>query len=129
MQNTMSVQDYLNLGSRGSKFGNQKVKADGYTFDSKAEHRRYCELILLLDSGAITDLTIHPKYTLLDSFKHDGKTIRGISYKPDFEYFERGHRVIEDVKGGKATQTEAFKMRVKLLLKRYPDVEFRTVTA
>jgi hypothetical protein len=125
----MTSEEYLKQNQpTKQKFNNRKVKVDGLTFDSQAEYRRYCELKLMEQSGVIAGLSVHPKYMLQDAFRHRGEIIRAITYKPDFEYFEGGHCVVEDVKGGRATQTEAFRIRVKLLLKRYPDVEFRTVT-
>lgn len=130
MTDTMTLDEYhKQVKPSRSKFGNKKVRADGYVFDSKAEYERYCQLKLLQRDGAISKLTVHPKFILMESFRdRSGNHHRAITYKPDFEYFERDHHVVEDVKGGRATQTEAFRMRVKLLLKRYPDVEFRTVT-
>lgn len=126
---TMTLDEYHALKQKPTKYGNTKVVADGHTFDSKAEHRRYCELKLLERDGVITHLKPHPTFVLLEPFKdNEGHVVRAIKYTADFEYFERGHHIVEDVKGGKATQTEAFRMRVKLLKKRYPEIKFKVVT-
>lgn len=70
----------------------KKHQEDGHTFDSKAEHRRYGELKLLLRAGEISELQCHPRYILEVNSK------RVTSYKPDFEYIDHGKRVVEDVK-------------------------------
>ena len=98
-----------------TKYNARKVQADGYTFDSQAEWRRYQRLKDDAARGIITDLRVHPQYLLLEAFKLDGKTIRRMTYKADFEYRVPGESRIrvEDVKGGKATQTEAFLLKAK----------------
>ena len=111
-----------------SKYGNIKVKINGYQFDSKKEASRFRELQLLEKSGAITELVVHPKFQLQPSFKDwHGITIREITYSADFGYIESGRYVVEDVKGGKATQTQHFKDKVKNLKYKYPELDFRIV--
>ncbi len=119
----MSVEDYRKtVKSSRSKYGNQRVTRDGYTFDSKAEAREYGNLKLLEAAGAITNLQVHPKYTLLETFHTtEGATVRGIVYEGDFSYLENGREYVIDVKG---RQTEAFKIKKKLLLKAYPNIRF-----
>ncbi|MCA0455688.1 MAG: DUF1064 domain-containing protein [Chloroflexi bacterium] len=111
-----------------SKYGNRKTTVNGITFDSKAEAARYQELRLLEQAGAISGLTLQPKWQLLPSFKHDGKTERAISYIADFKYMdEDGQWVVEDVKG---TRTEAYKIKRKLFLSKYGhSYDFREVAA
>lgn len=106
-----------------SKYGNHKTVLDGVTFDSRAEAAHYEFLRARLLNGEITELRIHPRYTLQDGFKNaDGKWERAILYEADFEYFERGHCVVVDVKG---VETAVFKLKRKLFLKRYPQFKFR----
>lgn len=107
-----------------SKYGNKPVKADGHRFDSQAEYRRYCELLLLQKAGEITELRVHPKYEIHPAFKHDGKRYSAIRYEGDFEYTEDGKTVVEDVKG---VETAVFKLKQKMLLCRYPDIDFRII--
>lgn len=67
-------------GRKRNKFHAVKVKLDGYTFDSKAEAKRYGELKLLEMAYKIKSLVVHPKYLL---------TVNGqliAAYKPDFQY-------------------------------------------
>ena len=58
-----------------------------------------------------------------------GKKIQPITYTADFQYTEvqffRDQIIVEDVKGGKATQTELFKVKVKMFKKLYPELIFR----
>mgnify|MGYP000847628937 FL=1 len=106
------------------KYHNTATEADGYRFDSQAEAWHYFHLRSLVEAGEITDLRVHPRYTLLEPFTRHGKRVRAITYTPDFDYLRAdGRRVAVDVKGGRATQTEAFKLRAKLFMWRYPDVE------
>lgn len=108
-----------------SKYRNKKTELDGITFDSKREAERYAELKLLEKVGEIAHLKLQPEVILQDKFIHKGKTIRAIKYKADFAYFDKatGKSVIEDVKG---METETFKLKKKLFLKKYGDsYEFR----
>ena len=110
-----------------SKYRNKRVTLDGYTFDSKAEARRYQELRLLHQAGEIRKLRTHPRYTLLDPFECKGVRYRSIVYEGDFEYIENGVQVVEDVKG---KATAVFVLKKKLFLKRYGDeIELRIVEA
>jgi len=111
------------------KYNNRKVRADGYTFDSKAEHRRYCELKLMEQAGEISDLRVHTQWELLAAFRrNDGKWQRAITYEDDFDYVEVATDafVIEDVKGAR---TQVFNLKEKLFRANYPDFEFRIVEA
>lgn len=100
---------------------------DGMTFASKAEMRRYVELKMLQSAGAIRNLECQPSFVLQDSFNHKtfGK-VQKIVYRADFSYFDvsLGHIVVEDVKG---YRTEVYKLKKKLFLSRYPDIDFREV--
>ena len=110
-----------------TKYNARKVKLDGYTFDSKAEARRYEYLKLLCRAGEIRDLKVHPRYQLLDPFTCKGVKYRGISYIADFEYTENNRLIVEDVKGVK---TNVFRLKEKLFMNRYGDkLEFRIVEA
>lgn len=95
------------LPEKRHKYAAQKVKIDGYTFDSKAEGRRYGILRQLEQIGAIGDLEVHPKFPI----EIDGRPLRirsekmkngrQVVYAADFRYvdIETGATVIEDVKG------------------------------
>ncbi len=108
-----------------TKYNAKKTKVDGHTFDSKAEARRYGELLLMKKAGAIDGLKVHPRYTLLDPFTVKGVRYRGVDYIADFEYIENGRMIAEDVKG---VATQVFRIKQKMFMKRYGDIyELRIV--
>lgn len=107
------------LPGKRSKYGNRKVQADGYVFDSQREYARYCELKLLLRGGTITDLEVHPVFDLQPKFTDaSGKKHRALQYEADFAYTDGNQRVVIDVKG---VETAVFKLKWKLLLYQYRD--------
>jgi hypothetical protein len=112
-----------------NKYHARKTTVNGIEFDSMAESRRYQELLLLQRAGEISGLELQPRFILQPTFRDSqGRTHRAIAYIADFEYVENGRRIVEDVKGGKATQTAEFRIKWKMAVRQYPDVEFRTVT-
>lgn len=116
----ISADEFLQFQRKRNKFGAIKVKDDGYTFDSKAEHRRYCELKLLSQAGKISHLIVHPKYDLIDC-----------KYIGDFLYRELDDKggfkvVMEDVKS-KPTLTRISQLKMKILKRMFPDMEVRIV--
>ncbi len=126
---TISLVEYHKLRQRRSKYGARKALIYGITFASLAEGARYVELKLLEQAGAIVGLTCQPKHELLPSFRDaQGNYHRAIYYVADFQYSENGKVVIEDVKGGRATQTAVFKIKMKLFLYKYSRLyEFRII--
>lgn len=106
-----------------SKYGAKKMTIDGITFASKKEAQRYQELKLMEGNGDIKNLELQPRFELQPKFKHGGKTIRAIHYVADFQYNDSdGRLVIEDTKGD---QTAVFKLKHKMFLFCYPDLELR----
>lgn len=108
---------------RRSKYGNVKVKLDGYTFDSKLEAERYRELKLLHGQGAISFLSVHPAFELCVNhfpvcrYVADFKYVAGRG-KPGDPY------VIEDCKGVK---TAAYQIKKKLMKAIY-GIEVQEIT-
>jgi hypothetical protein len=101
---------------------------DGRTFASKAEMNRYLELKMAERAGVIFDLRCQPKFLLIDPFYHPliGQ-FKGLNYLADFGYFEKKNpkkEIIEDVKGH---ITEIYSLKRTLLVKRYPDIDFREI--
>lgn len=113
---------------RGNKFGAKKTVLDGITFDSGKEARRYAELRLLEKAGVISHLERQPQFKLMCGerpilIRSDGfPNGRHASVKFDFAYWDGNRRVIEDVKGGKATRTEAYAIRKAIVEAMYPAV-------
>lgn len=102
-----------------TKYNNKKITVDGQIFDSKKEANRYKELRLLEKAGAIHDLRMQVKFTLIPAQRDEatGKVIeRECSYKADFVYEEDGKTVVEDVKG---FRTKEYIIKRKLLLYQY----------
>ena len=91
-------------------------------FDSTREYKRFKTLILLEKAGVISDLKRQVTFDLIPTLYHNGETLRKITYKADFVYFENGKQVVEDSKG---MQTTDFKLKLRLFLIKYPEIEFR----
>jgi len=130
MTATMSLEEYhaQRLKHTRTKFRNRRVVHNGHKFDSLAERDRYIELTWLQDQGRISGLDVHPTYVVHDAFEdRNGKQWQAIKYVADFKYQEDGQTVVEDVKGGKITQTPLFRVKLKMFLKRYPELVFRMV--
>jgi hypothetical protein len=122
--------------AKRNKFGAVKTTVDGHEFDSRKESRRYIVLKEMQERGEISRLTLQPKFILQEKFVTPvGEKIRAITYTADFLYtvtdeFGISRDIIEDVKGGKATQTDVFKLKWKMLKYVYrdkPSYEFKIV--
>lgn len=106
-----------------SKYGAKKEIVDGITFASRKEAGRYAQLKILKGAGRVEDLELQPSFLLQDAFKgRDGKTIRAITYRADFRYYdpEMKKTVIEDVKG---FETPEYKLKRKMFLKGLKETE------
>lgn len=102
--------------------------ADGQTFDSMKEYRRWCDLRLMERAGKISGLERQVKYVLVPTQREPdiigpkggrkpGKLLeREKTYIADFRYYEDGKPVVEDVKGVK---TETYKLKRALMLYLY----------
>lgn len=110
-----------------SKYSAVKQTIDGHTFDSKIEGQRYVLLKAQQVRGEIRDLKLQPVFVIQEGFTRDGKKYRPITYKADFMYYDNRSEkwVAEDVKG---IQTEAFKIKWKLVLFKFPDITFEIIT-
>ncbi len=109
-----------------SKYHAKKTVLAGIMFDSKAEAKRYAELLLMQRAGKIHELERQKPFELQPSFKKHGKTVRAISYEAEFVYAdEHGNTIVEDTKG---VRTEAYKIKRKLFEYKYPDLTIREVT-
>lgn len=97
---------------RVSKYGNKRVVVDGISFDSKREAARYGQLSLMQRAGEISNLQLQVPFDLVPkqpTLRH-GQPLR---YIADFTYTVAGALVVEDAKG---VQTEAFKIKRRLML-------------
>lgn len=104
-----------------SKYHNQKVKVDGLLFDSRKEAKYYNSLKLLLLAKEIITFSRQVELILQEGFADQ----KPITYKADFLVVEKtGHCFFVDVKGMK---TDVYKMKKKMLLAKYPGIDFREV--
>lgn len=128
----MSAEEYRKrfLGGvkpKRHKYNAKAVKVDGFVFASQAEANRYVELRLRRKAKEIASLVLQPVFELQPAFvRPDGRRERAIAYVADFGYVERpsGVMVVEDVKG---LRTDVYRLKRKLFLYRYPNVEFREI--
>lgn len=101
------------------------VIIDGIKFDSKGEGRRWQELCLLERAGEISNLHDHPNFELQPAFvDSEGHKVQPITYTADYGYMENGVQIVEDFKS-KASRTQAYMLRVKMLKYHYRDIIFR----
>lgn len=93
-----------------SKYGNDRVTADGLKFASKAEAARYRDLKYRVLLGEISNLRCQVRYPLHVNGQRIG------TYVADFQYTEDGREVVEDVKG---VRTAMFIRSKKHMLAEY----------
>lgn len=101
-----------------NKFHNiEKTCKQSHDHDSQKEARCCDELELRRKCRDIASYTSQVKFELQEGFcNSQGEKIRPITYTPDFviEYLD-GKKEIVDVKGGKATKTQAWQLKWKML--------------
>lgn len=96
-----------------------KKEVDGFLFDSTMEANYYEHLKAEQAAGRVLRFTLQPKFILLEPFKKNGKTTRGIMYISDFWiYYADGSDIVVDVKG---RETPDFKLKRKLFDALYPE--------
>jgi hypothetical protein len=106
------------------KYHSKKVEFDGIVFDSKKELAKYKELTILALSGYVKLIELQPEFTLLEGFTDkQGVRHRPIKYRADFRViWNDGREEIIDTKGYK---TKEYLIKKKLLLSKYPDINFK----
>lgn len=111
-----------------NKYHNTKVIYNGIKFDSKKERDRYINLKQLEKAGIIKELELQPKFLLLDTIHYKDKTYPKTYYKADFKYKTKdGVEIIEDVKSKITSKDKTYRIKIKLLLYKYPNIEFREI--
>ena len=100
---------------------------DGVVFDSELEMKYYKDVIYpKLNSGEIISCEFQKKYELQPSFKHNGTTVRQITYIADFYIvYADGSREVIDVKGMKTPEAQ---IKRKIMWYVYPDINFKWIT-
>lgn len=126
----MSAAEYQALLQKPqkSKYRSKRVEFDGIKFDSQAEANYYAQLVYLQRAGHISKIELQPKFVLqTDGVSKDGKKIRSIVYRADFQItYQSGAQEVIDVKGHR---TKEYLLKIKMLRKKYPDINFREVNA
>ena len=109
------------------KYRNSKVVVDGHTFDSTREATIYNGLKMSEEAGVISDLELQPRFLLQPTFKDRyGKTQRAITYFADFRYKEKdGNTVVVDVKSKITEANPVYRLKRKMLLYLFPEIDFR----
>lgn len=116
-------------GLKANKYRNERVEYDGLKFDSKREAARWGELRMLEKLGQISMLRRQVAYELVPAVKFAGARARkpAIRLIADFEYVERGVKVVEDVKSPVTAKLPAFQMKRHMMLHTH-GIDLRIVT-
>lgn len=87
------------------------------------ESEYYPILLKKMQQNEIKDLQLQKVFILQESFSHKGKTVRAITYKADYFYLDvkSDKQYVIDIKG---VETDVFKLKYKMFIKKYPDIEF-----
>lgn len=105
-----------------NKYNNAKVKSDGITFDSKKEHAKYNELVMMQKAGIISDLRSQVKFEIIPK---DGDE-RAAFYVADFVYkTSDGKTIVEDVKSAITKKNPVYILKRKLFKHIYKEYLFR----
>ena len=90
-----------------TKYHSEKTKVDGHVFDSVREASVYQDLKIAERSGVISNME------------------RAVYYIADFRYkASDGHVVVVDVKSKITEANPVYRLKRKLFLFRYPDIDF-----
>lgn len=123
----MAWRNYNFVYNGNNKYNNKKVVVDGVELDSRHEARRWQELKLAEQAGAIGDLQRQVHYELIPVQREPdqrgpkggvkkGRVIeRKVEYIADFVYIDinSGEKVVEDSKG---MRTPEYIIKRKLML-------------
>ena len=101
-----------------SKYKAKQTVVDDIQFDSRLESEYYIHLKEKEFKGEIQGFRLQPLFTLQEGFRKNGKWIRPILYKADFEIMHNdGSIEVVDVEG---FVTKDFAIKKKMFEKNYP---------
>lgn len=101
-----------------SKYKNKKVILNGIEFDSQIESKYYLYLLEQQKKGIVSEFLMQKEYIIFEGYDKNGKKVRPIKYKADFEvHYPDGHIEVIDIKG---FETKDFNIKKKLFEFRYP---------
>lgn len=98
---------------------------EGHEFRSTLEADAYQLLKSWERAGHISELILQPKFLLQPRFLRHGVSIRGMYYTADFQFVRDEQTVVIEAKG---YRTDAFLLRKKLFLKKYPELVYEIWT-
>lgn len=110
-----------------NKYRNNETTYYGIKFKSAKEADYYLFLLSEENAGRIKTLKLQVPFLLLEAGENKyGMKYRKMEYIADFAYYDikKDHVVVEDTKG---FRTDVYKLKKKLFLSRYPDIEFNEV--
>ena len=121
--------EWLKSYKKPSKYGNVRTEYNGVKYDSakEAEYAKYLDGLLKCKGikawrGQVP-FVLQPKFIDRNGVKH-----QAIKYVADFEVTHLDGTIeIQDVKGSEDFLTDMFKLKKKLLLFKYPDINFMEV--
>ena len=112
-----------------NKYQNRKTVVNGIPFPSRLEADRYQQLMLLVKSGEICDLSLQFEFQIFHGCinPETGEKEKSSYYVADFVYLDcREHKwIAEDTKG---VETKDFKLKWKMVKQQYPGYTFRKLT-
>lgn len=109
------------------KYKNKIIYYNNIKFQSIKERNRYMILNQAQKKGFIKELKMQVPYLLIDTIHYKGKTYPKTKYYADFQYIENGKMIVEDVKSEITRKDKTYRIKIKLLLSKYPDIDFREV--
>ena len=115
------------LDAKINKYRNKKCIYNGIKFDSIREKNHYIALKQLEKAGIISELKLQVPFLLIDTIRHNGKTYPKTKYIADFTYIKDNKLYVEDVKSEITRKDTTYRLKIKLLLDRYPNIEFREI--
>lgn len=103
---------------RKTKYGNKKIIANGFKFDSKKEYQRYQQLLLLQKAGKIKELKTQVKFELVKGvrFQNEKRKKPALTYIADFTYIKDGELIVEDVKSAITRENGVYRIKKHLMM-------------
>lgn len=123
----ISKEVYSRFMTKQNKYRNIVVECDGIKFDSKKERNRYIELKKLEKFGVIKNLRLQVPFLLIDTIRINNITYRKTYYYADFTYELDGKLIVEDVKSEATRKDKVYRLKIKMLLDKYKDIEFKEI--
>ena len=99
-----------------------------HKFDSKKEGQAYLRLLSKQQSGEIKTIELQPRFVLQENFERAGIKHKEIVYVADFKVTDwDDHICYIDVKSKVTEKNAVYRLKRKLLLFKFPDIDFREI--